>query len=493
MTKRILFYIDLFTLHFGLANYVQKNTDYELFGLIDTTNKPKNFFQNQKLVKFKNQWFYHDFIDIHKVPDFEYLKKLSNIYGLDVKKLIKNDRHFNHYNKFFTFTENQKKSIFAQECKLYEKIISESNVDYLIITQPSLRHSYVLYKICKSLKVTPLVINPSVLGYQTFVSSHINKLDSFNTKNITVEKKSFNELQNILKQFNVNTQIVNYIEKFGQSKLSLVKSAYKFLFINDSSNTKTHYTYFGRSKVKVLSYSIKNLIQKRSRMDFINKNFQKSIKDEKIIYFPLQVEPDRNLLLGAPDFVDQLNSVVQIAKRLPPGYKLYVKEHPGQNRTWREISYYEKMLKLKNVKLIHPHFPSEKIYQKCDLVITAVGTSGFEALFYGIPVIIFGDTIYSDISTVTKMNSFDKLESIIINSLNQKPNPDELNLLLKLLERNSIDFDLFGYYTLQAHEFYHDSNLIDVEISEEKMKNFLESNNDIFCLLGNHIIDKTKI
>ena len=126
-------------------------------------------------------------------------------------------------------------------------------------------------------------------------------------------------------------------------------------------------------------------------------------------------------------------------------------------------------------------------------MITAVGTSGFEALFYGIPVIIFGDTIYSDISTVTKMNSFDKLESIIINSLNQKPNPDELNLLLKLLKRNSIDFDLFGYYTLQAHEFYHDSNLIDVEISEEKMKNFLESNNDIFCLLGNHIIDKTKI
>ena len=52
-------------------------------------------------------------------------------------------------------------------------------------------------------------------------------------------------------------------------------------------------------------------------------------------------------------------------------------------------------------------------------MITAVGTSGFEALFYGIPVIIFGDTIYSDISTVTKMNSFDKLESIIINSLNQ--------------------------------------------------------------------------
>lgn len=77
-------------------------------------------------------------------------------------------------------------------------------------------------------------------------------------------------------------------------------------------------------------------------MNFINKNFHQDITDKKIIYFPLQVEPDRNLLLGAPDFTDQINSVIQIAKSLPVGYKLYVKEHPGQNRTWREISYYKK-------------------------------------------------------------------------------------------------------------------------------------------------------
>ena len=490
MTKRILFYIDLFTLHFGLAHYIQKNTDYEIYGMIDTTNKPKNFFLNQNIVTFKNQWFYHDFIDITIPADFEYLKKFSEKYGIDIEKLIKNDRYFNHYNELYTFTENEKKSIVAQECKLYEKIICESQANYLIITQPSLRHSYLLYELCKTLGVIPLVINPSLLGYQTYVSSKINKLDSYDTKAIRIEEKSFEELRNILKQFNVNAQIVDYIDKFGKSKLSLIKSAYEFLFNNSNSNIKTHYTYFGRTKNKVLLYSIKNLFKKFLRKNFINKNFQKNIVDDNFIYFPLQVEPDRNLLLGAPDYTDQLNSITQIVKSLPDGYKLYVKEHPGQNRTWRDISYYKKILKLNNIKLIHHSFPSEKIYEKCSLVITAVGTSGFEALFYGIPVIVFGDVLYSNISGVTKMNSFDELTSLIQNSLNQKPEPDELNLLLKLLEINSIDFDLFGYYTIQAHEFFHDSHLIDVDIASKQMINFLEKNSKLFNLIGNEILYK---
>ena len=187
-------------------------------------------------------------------------------------------------------------------------------------------------------------------------------------------------------------------------------------------------------------------------------------------------------------YTNQISLIKNMAQSLPTGVELFVKEHPTMGLVgWRNLEFYKQIIELPNVKLIHPSFPSEKIYKKCSLVITAVGTSGFEALFYGIPVIVFGDVLYSNISSVTKMNSFDELTSLIQNSLNQKPEPDELNLLLKLLEINSIDFDLFGYYTIQAHEFFHDSHLIDVKISEQKMKNFLDTNKAHFEKIGNYL------
>ena len=75
---------------------------------------------------------------------------------------------------------------------------------------------------------------------------------------------------------------------------------------------------------------------------------------------------------------------------LAEGYNLYVKEHPTQGpaRNWREIPFYEDILKLKNVKLFHPEFDSKELLKKCELVISVGGTSSFEALFFGKPSLI---------------------------------------------------------------------------------------------------------
>ena len=77
MSHKILFYLDLFTLHFALANYLQNNIDCELFALIDTTDKPKRFFENQEIVHFKKSWFYHDEIDTKMKPDLKYISEFS--------------------------------------------------------------------------------------------------------------------------------------------------------------------------------------------------------------------------------------------------------------------------------------------------------------------------------------------------------------------------------------------------------------------------------
>ena len=57
MSNKIILWIDVAPLEFCIAHYFQKNNDYEMSAIIDITNKPKKFFQEQKLVNFKKILF----------------------------------------------------------------------------------------------------------------------------------------------------------------------------------------------------------------------------------------------------------------------------------------------------------------------------------------------------------------------------------------------------------------------------------------------------
>lgn len=489
MTDRILFWIDLFTLHFALAYYLQKY-DYELYALIDTTNRPKKFFLNQKLVKFKKSWFYHDNINKNHKPDKSYLTEFEKKYDIHLWQLIMNDRIFYRFNKFHKFSNDEMLSIVEQECKLYEEILEETKPDFVMMEQPPLRHSYLFYELCKRKKIKIIMMNPSLIGYRCFLSQEPNKLDYTDLSSIEVTGKNYDELQKYRSSLNFSQQIIDYVTDFAASKVHKIKAAYDFLIRSDNSNVKTHYTYYGRSKLRVLLDSITLSIRKKYRESFMNKNLPKSIdKNEKFVYFPLQVEPDRNLLLGAPYFTNQLENIRHIAKSLPIGYKLYVKEHPGQNRTWRSISDYKEIMNIPNVCLIHPSVSSDELYRHCSLVITIVGTSGFEAAFYGKPSIVFGDVSYSILPSVFCVKQLEDLPKIIKTSLQTIPHPTDLEKFIKLLEQNSFDFDFFGYFTKQAEYFFYGANLIDVEIPIQKMKLFLDDNKKLFeKIINEHII-----
>ena len=492
MSTKIIYYQNLFLLHFAISEFLQRNLDCEQYALIDTTNKPKNFFETQQLVNFKKQWFLHDSINLddNTNVDLEYLKKFEKDYDLNLWKLAINERHFYRFNKFYKFSDNQILSIMEQECKLFEKILDETKPDYFIMFQPSLRPEYVFYELCKKKNIIPLIINPSIIGYKTFISTKISDIDSEEKiSSLVSENRTYEQLREYRDKFNLNRQITDYVEDFGDDKSSILSAANEYLLKSDNSNIDTHYTYFGRSKSKVLLDAISSrVIKKKFRSSFLGKNSFHKIQDDKFVYFPLQVDPDRNLLIGSPYLTNQIESIRNIAKSLPIGYKLYVKEHPGQRHEWRDISFYKKIIEIPNVKLIHPSVPSEKIYEKCSLVITSGGSSGFEAAFFGKPTIVLSDTIYTRLDSVTKVTNFDELSTTISLSLNKQILPDNLDKFLIFLDKHSIDFDFFGYFFIEKKEFFHDAVLIDVEIKESKMQKFLEKNSKLFEIIGKQLI-----
>ncbi len=496
MTDKIIFWLDGFLLYFGLAHYLQKNYDCELYSVIDITNRSKNFFEKQELVNFNKKWFLHDHIKKSNLkPDIEYLNKFEKRYSINIWQLGFNERIFYYYNDFYKFSQNEILSILEQECKLYETILDETNPDFLITSETALHQQHLFYEICKKRGIKILMLNQSKLGYKCIISQELHKTDFMpKLEYVESKKRSFDELLNELKSYDSTKQTKFYTQNFGKSKLSKLKAVFEYVFNSDNSNIHTNFLYYGRNKIKVLIKNIIYLIQIKIRKSFIDKNLEFEIhNDEKFVLFTLNQEPERSILIATPFYTNQLEVIRHVAKSLPPGYKLYVKEHFSQVlREWRKISYYKEILEIPNVRLYHPSVNIEKFYEKSSLVISIGGTTPFQAAFFQKPSIIVADLGYTVLPSIQRLSSLEDLPSLIRKSLKIKVNSDDLDRYFTILEENSFDFDFKGYEINEANFFRYGGNFHDTIIENNQMKIFLEANKNSFEILTKQFIKKFK-
>ncbi len=114
MTKKILFWFGTNYTHFCLSYYLKKKLDCETYAITDVTERPKLFLKNQKLVDFKQIWFFHDHIaQKNNMPDLNYLAKFEKKYNLDLWKLVQNERIFLYYN-YHKYSKNEILNILEQ-------------------------------------------------------------------------------------------------------------------------------------------------------------------------------------------------------------------------------------------------------------------------------------------------------------------------------------------------------------------------------------------
>lgn len=483
MTKKVLFWIDSHYLPYCMAYYFQKKFDGEMYAIFDITNRVKLFFETQNLVNFKDKWFFHDNIDFNKDPDIEFLKGFEEKYDINLWNLALNERLLYLYNEYYSFSSDEIESLLTQECKLFEKILDEVNPDYLITKETALHNNHLLYLMCRKRGVKVLMLNNTKIGSSKYIiSEELYKIDSnVNINNIKVNNRTFVELQQLLKSDDSAKNLKHYAKNRATSKSYKISALMEFLFESKNDNVQTHYSYFGRKKMRVLFKEFYLILKSKRRKSFLDKNSLYIINNnEKYVLFPLHQEPERSLLLTAPYFTNQLETIRHVAKSLPPGYRLYVKEHYSQSlREWREINYYKKILEIPNVKLFHPSSSMEELIKKSSLVITVSGTAAFEANFYEKPSIVFSEMGFSKLSSVFLVNSITQLPSIIRTALNQTVNLNELNQYVSQLENTSFHFDLVNYIFDESNWFKHGGNNADAEITNEKMLKFLSKYSSI--------------
>jgi len=491
MNSKIIFWMNDALALVGLPKTLQEKHNFDIYAILDVTDKQKKFFQKQELIKFSKIWFFHDYISkATKKPDTKYLKLIEKKHKIDLSLLASNERFFNKWNKYYKFSSDEKLLILEQECKLFEKILDEVQPDFLITAQTTLHHNHLFYEICKARGIKVLMIRSSFFVGKHIISSEFDSID--NTQiNGKFHFNSLVDIQNYLKKYDYATKTKLELENWFASKTDYLKAILKFL-ISSNTNVKTHYTYYGRSKFAVLKGTIFSIIKKRFRESFINKNLIRDIKNKKpLIYFPLQIEPERSLLIQAPNYTNQIEVITNIVKSLPAGYELYVKEHPANVfREWRSVDDYKKIMKLPNVKLIHPSVKSEDLIIKSSLVITISSTSGLEAAFHNKPSIIFADLDYSILPSVHKIKAIDELPYAIKTSLKKEVKSSDLSYYINLIEENSFELDFDSIDSDFDSNFHYGGFLADAEIPIEKMRLFLERHSADFDKIAAECLKK---
>lgn len=141
------------------------------------------------------------------------------------------------------------------------------------------------------------------------------------------------------------------------------------------------------------------------------------LEGQPFVFFPLQTEPETSIHVRSPEHFFQHEAIVSLARDLPAGWRLAVKETPfGVGR--RPEGFYEHVRALKNVVLLDIDERGFDVISRARAVATIVGTAGYEAAALGKPVISFGcHNVYNFLPHVFEVESGRQLREKLTEAL----------------------------------------------------------------------------
>ncbi len=180
-------------------------------------------------------------------------------------------------------------------------------------------------------------------------------------------------------------------------------------------------------------------------------NFTKSISQlekKPFFFFPLATEPEWSLQVQASDFFSQLWAIAMIARDLPSGTTLAVKEHIYSLGS-RPKDFYNQVKLFKNIEFIKINEIGINLIKKSIGVITINGAAGFEAAVLGKPVIVLSDNCdYDFLDHVQKIKNGEGLKKAIKliedNRIDLKKAKKDGRKFLQAVKNSSFNLDNFS-------------------------------------------------
>lgn len=147
----------------------------------------------------------------------------------------------------------------------------------------------------------------------------------------------------------------------------------------------------------------------RDRIATARGMFDRPVDGEKFVLFPLHLQPEATTLVLAPYYLDQLALVQDMAKSLPAGHWLYVKDHVICRGRW-PLHFYEGIRKTPGVRLLSSAEDPYELSRRASAIAVITGTLGWEGILLDKPVITFGHVFYNRYPLVHRAGELPKGE-----------------------------------------------------------------------------------
>lgn len=406
-------------------------------------NEQTYFFKAQQDIKYEFLLWNHEIMNeaFEYEIDFEELRKFEEkLPHKSLWRVIAADRGLGHafmHNVVWPKTVNNTYEnilrVFVGLLNKYREIFDRFKPDLFLpaIAMGSVT-VFIFEQICKERKIPYLVPSnvrvKNIFAFSSDTQLRFPQIDETYKEiyegriniDFSPAQKLYSELMNELEnpqyfdRVNSRFDIVRY-DSFLK-KMRLLASAIKLIIrqtlslvnmLLRRSNNKGHpgnfTTYFSS-----ISEGIQFLLQKYR---ISNPNFTEKINyKQKYIYYPLHISPEYSTQVQGTMWLDQLYLIELLAKSIPCDWKVYVKEHPGVLvcRT-RSFSFYKKIKNLPNVRLVPIDTDMHQLICNAEMVAVITGTSGWEAIQRGKPVITFADNMWDVLDLSRKCTDVEML------------------------------------------------------------------------------------
>ncbi|MDO8499662.1 MAG: hypothetical protein Q7S66_03305 [bacterium] len=368
--------------------------------------------------------------------DLDYLKWLEQEYGIPNlwpyimldRVVISNQlvREYPYDRPPYTHEEMLK--IVQIKARAIIEFLDREKPDFILFSVIGAIGTMLLFQIAKKRGIKTIVVHPAYIKNIYLLSDEYNSFSSVEktigeyVKTNSVPKNFSDQAQVFLDDFRARPhphwdlahpkkQPVNRSKQF---RFLLPKNFFNNL-VALTKNFYNHYTNTDRFDYNYIgpwNYLKDGAKRKIRNLIGVSDLYDEFDPREDYAFYPLHYEPEIAISLFAPFFSDQIALIKLIARSLPVGHKLYVKEHPAMV-VYRPRSYYQELKKIPNVKIINPAVTSFEIIPFAKLVATISGTAGWEATLLKKPVITFGDVFYNQLSFVKNCKTPEQVAHLV--------------------------------------------------------------------------------
>jgi hypothetical protein len=410
----------------------------------------------------------------HSYIDIDFIRKHSGEELQAIKMMDRMDPDCHS----FSFAERQRH--YRNFLKNWTSCIELLKPDLIISSViPHRVYDYVLYLLCRHFNIPYLTFQHTAFSgriiplHDIFNPSNLIKHDydiilagnpDCNAVKETLAYDILERYQNVQKDYNSGAPEYMKASEL-EHKRSSNGATLLFKFITDLIQHPEKY--FGRKRYllgfptyfkqhnKGLEVSYLNLVQysfnkiktnklKRKLENYYNSRIKQIDLKESYIYFPLQYQPEMTSNPSGDIFVDQFLCVEKLVQNIPNSWYIYIKEHPvqfhshGEGQTSRIREFYDDLLKIPNVRLLHSNLNSFDLISNSQAVATISGTAGWEAMVRHKPVLVFGLSWYEYYPGVLKVCNEETAGTIYNFIRNFSFAENKLLAYLAALQRNSM-------------------------------------------------------